>query len=468
MDDYKMPRFKKLPKSTVDGRHYMFSLSVSVRSHFTSSIPPSMLTSHSFPLMCTQVIPYPCTIPFPSHSNALREAPSRGSRVPMPKGSGKALANIKPCPKGTGRGNALGLAPPWRSLSLRLSEDGLKQALSMTESSHQCDGSDGRWHTEIKDAIYPEIKTEMKTDMKTVSEATNISSSGSREQRRKVIKQRKLRLNKLTRNKVSNSKAVSKLKAKNQTCCSRSNVLECEVEYHHEKKVSKPNRKKVRRNERKKLLQRHKNGKVVEMRMSKEEKTNHKKAQKNIEIHTRRSLSCVLNNMHSTSLMHTNNRRERKSSCKTNVKSIKPNKRGRPLKAKETISRARNDWKTKETRLCWMCDHKTGPKEKVVACDSCSILYHVHCMGFSKVQFSIVNKPVSWLCRKCGRCNYTESLMYDFGIPADQNIFEIPVLDGFIEEVAVMLHADGVPYVEDLNVEEVVEAVWFKMERVLS
>ncbi len=330
-------------------------------------------------------------------------------------------------------------------------DDGILEGRYMYVTNCESDMRDEEGKGEDSKIRHDKEDSKIRDEEKDASE--NINNSIWHEQRRKRIK--KLKLNMRTRRRASNSKALSKFKARKQTCCSRSNVLECVVEYYHEKKVSKPNRKKVRRNERKKLLQRRKNGKVVEIRMSKEEKRNREKAQKNIESHTRRSLSCVLSSMHSKTMLHTNNHRERKCSCKTNVKSIKQNQRGKTLKAKESISRARNDWRKKEMRQCWMCDHKTGQMEKVKGCDSCSILYHVYCMGFSKVQFFIVNKPVSWMCRKCGRCNYTESLMYDFGIPADQNIFEIPVLDGNVEEVAVMSYADRVPYTEDLKVKAV-------------
>ncbi|XP_071795571.1 uncharacterized protein [Asterias amurensis] len=254
----------------------------------------------------------------------------------------------------------------------------------------------------------------------------NNVSSGCHEHARKVSKLRSLRVNIMNRRRVMNWKAVGVLKARKQTCCSRSQVLECVIEYCHEKKISKPNTKKMRRNERKKIFQRHKNGKVVEIRMSKEKRQKCEKAQKNIESHTRRSLSYVVNNMQAKTVLQ-RKKHHRHTSCKKSASEPgKQNRRGRIFCKNQNIGdTVRCTQKNKGSSQCWVCDQKTGPEKRAVECGGCNAVYHVNCMGFSKVRLCFVNKPVSWMCCKCGKCNYTVSLFYDFAIPTDESIFEI-------------------------------------------
>ncbi|XP_038070914.1 uncharacterized protein LOC119739872 [Patiria miniata] len=79
-------------------------------------------------------------------------------------------------------------------------------------------------------------------------------------QRRRVSELKMRRINKMTKQRVSNQKALRSLKVSRQTCCSRSQVLESYVEYCQEaKKVSKPNRKKMRRSQRRQAYHRMRN-----------------------------------------------------------------------------------------------------------------------------------------------------------------------------------------------------------------
>ncbi|XP_038054581.1 uncharacterized protein LOC119726795 [Patiria miniata] len=241
-------------------------------------------------------------------------------------------------------------------------------------------------------------------------------------QRRRVSELKMRRINKMTKQRVSNQKALRSLKVSRQTCCSRSQVLESYVEYCQEaKKVSKPNRKKMRRSQRRQAFHRMRNGKMIKLRMSKEDRRNQKNAQKNLQSHTRRSLSYVLNNMP-----------DKGDKCIVKKHSRNQYKPWRSQKSKFSKRSNVNEIQDKQ---CWLCDRSIKSSKNNVQCDGCDIWYHVHCMNFSKMKQVLSNKAVTWLCRKCGKSTYSESLLCNLGIPTDDNLYDLTVQETCTDDV---------------------------------
>ena len=89
-------------------------------------------------------------------------------------------------------------------------------------------------------------------------------------------------------------------------------------------------------------------------------------------------------------------------------------------------------------KSCWLCDHNIEVSERNVQCDYCSIHYHVKCMNFVKMEQILSKKSVTWVCLKCGRSTYSESLLYEFGFPTDVNTFQMAVQEIDMERGSIM------------------------------
>ena len=211
---------------------------------------------------------------------------------------------------------------------------------------------------------------------------------------KKACTLRRKRITRLSR--VSNVNGVRCLNKYNWTeHCGSGKVLECVVyvyERSGKKKVSRAYRRKMRKEA---YLQSHnirKGGKVIECRMSKEDRRLHEKSQKAIFCHTKRSLNIVVNKVKYVGTINGG-----KSTEVVLVKSenLMPDERIGVYATCETKRKCINsdpqieviqcDLTNVHENECWICDNMIGPLEAKVQCD-CSAWYHVNCMGLQNEQ----------------------------------------------------------------------------------
>ncbi|XP_038073317.1 nucleosome-remodeling factor subunit NURF301-like [Patiria miniata] len=274
--------------------------------------------------------------------------------------------------------------------------------------------------------------------------------------RLKVKEMRRKRLLKLTKKRVHDQRGMRRLhgylKIKHCTRNSNGRCMQDQHENRSRKKHIKVSRKRRRRDICKESYNRRRNGMRIELWMSKEEKAVHEKVQKNAFCETKRSLSFVLKKMKDVSTENKNKKRQRsngnfakvvkedvKHTCASEMKTperrqtILDKKVGKSvLKSKnsQTCDRHRHDQTVKGNQSneeCWLCDQTIDVFERKVQCDGCNIWYHVKCMNFLKMEELLANRAVVWMCRKCGKSTYSQSLLYDLGIPTDDNVFEMTV-----------------------------------------
>ena len=163
-----------------------------------------------------------------------------------------------------------------------------------------------------------------------------------------------------------------------------------------------------------------KGGKVVECRMSNEERRLHEKSQKGIFGHTRRTLNVVnkmkdvdsMNNVKRAKVVknyvkllkeshfvktesEVQGKKVRKVACETSRKDKKNCAQTKMIKSKTT---------NVNENLCWLCDNMIDSLQAKVQCE-CSKWYHVECMGVTEVDDILRNKSCVWMCCKCRGSN---------------------------------------------------------------
>ncbi len=195
--------------------------------------------------------------------------------------------------------------------------------------------------------------------------------------------------------------------------------------------MSRSYRRKQKREAFKKCHNIRKGGKVVECRMSNEERRMHEKSQKGIFSHTKRTLDHVVKKMKEVETMKDVEKAKENHCVKTEecvlqyeirkpkCESSKQNTRNVALK--RTV---KSDITNVNENQCWLCDKMIASLVAKVQCQ-CSKLYHVECMGVTERNDILRNKSCVWTCCKCRECNYCDSLFCDFGIPIDVNMYEI-------------------------------------------
>ena len=212
------------------------------------------------------------------------------------------------------------------------------------------------------------------------------------------------------------------------------------------KRQSRQHKRRVRKQVVRQTHNIRKGGRVIECRMSKDDRRAHKEEQKHIWCHTKRSIDTVWEKMkHLQDKTNANRKRLKHVDQKTcNKKQV-----GEKMKQKQKqdihVRVSRNCRKEKAVMVerncsaegqCWMCDKMIKRHESKVQCN-CGLWYHVECMGFTNdiANSVLVNKSVVWICCKCRGSNYCKYLHNYLDISVDFNMYDEMPMDGCEEDV---------------------------------